>query len=152
MGPRGSSKKNWENAHAVRQKRTRENVHAVREQAAEHCSKSCPRGDFHYQAITKHSLTITKPLPSTLWPVPSHYQAPFGHYQDITKPGPLIKRLSASLESKVFLRRPGSIEKLLIGGLCAYRHHRPFFLDSVFFTSQLTLTWCIRLWNMPGMV
>ena len=64
--------------------------------------------------------------------------------RDSIQPGPLIKRLSASLEGKVFLRRAGNIEKLLIGGLCAYRHHRPFFLDSVFVTSQLTLTWCIR--------
>ena len=39
MRPRGSSKKNWENVHAVRQKRTRKNVHAVREQAARHRSR-----------------------------------------------------------------------------------------------------------------
>ena len=28
----------------------------------------------------------TKPLPSPLWPRPSHYQAPVGHYQATTKP------------------------------------------------------------------
>ena len=75
-------KRTGKNVHAVRQKRTRKNVHAVREQAAEHCSRSCPRGDFHYQAITKPSLAITKhplastqPLPSPFWPLPRHYQA-----------------------------------------------------------------------------
>ena len=43
----------------------------------------------HCQAITKPTLAITKRLPSPLcplWPLPSHYQAPFGHYQATTKP------------------------------------------------------------------
>ena len=41
----------------------------------------------HCQAITKPTLAITKRLPSPLWPLwplPSHYQAPFGHYQPTT--------------------------------------------------------------------
>ena len=29
----------------------------------------------HYQAVTKHPLASTQPLPSPFWPLPRHYQA-----------------------------------------------------------------------------
>ena len=37
-------------------------------------------------ATVRTHTYLAKPLPSPLWPPPSHYQAPFRHYQATTKP------------------------------------------------------------------